>query len=142
MDEMKNKNFWEELIAYIAFIRHGRHRKQKRGGDKDIYRQTHREQGDLISLVLFFKIKIVDSKRFWRWCVTLRITGFLEFAHRLALKKNNNKRTERFGKWIYFRPQVSPTPHLMTETGPIFETLYSYVLFFRIPDDGPSPKSR
>jgi hypothetical protein len=25
---------------------------------------------------------IVDSKGFWRWCITLGITGFLDFVHR------------------------------------------------------------
>jgi hypothetical protein len=24
----------------------------------------------------------IDSKRSWRWCITLRITGFLDFVHR------------------------------------------------------------
>jgi hypothetical protein len=42
-----------------------------------------------------------DSKRFWRWCMSLRITGFLDFAHSPWLQ-----RTRRFGNWICFR-QVS-----------------------------------
>jgi hypothetical protein len=28
------------------------------------------------------KIKLVDPKRFRRWCTTLRITGFVDFVHR------------------------------------------------------------
>jgi hypothetical protein len=26
-------------------------------------------------------IYMVDSKGFWRWCIILRITGFLNFVH-------------------------------------------------------------
>jgi hypothetical protein len=25
---------------------------------------------------------LLDSKGIWRWCITLRITGFLDFSHR------------------------------------------------------------
>jgi hypothetical protein len=39
--------------------------------------------------------KSVGSKRYWRWCITLEVTGFLDFAHRLVLR-----RTQRFGKWF------------------------------------------
>jgi hypothetical protein len=34
---------------------------------------------------------------------------------------------------------VSPPPHLRTGTDPVSETLFS-LIFFRIPDDGQSPK--
>jgi hypothetical protein len=34
-----------------------------------------------------------------------------------------------------------PPPHLRTETDPLFETLCS-LMFFRIPDDGQSPKTK
>jgi hypothetical protein len=46
--------FWEYLLAYVPFIRHGPQRKIKKlvGG---IYRQI--QQGDLISLLLFFEYK-------------------------------------------------------------------------------------
>jgi hypothetical protein len=46
-----NKKFLEELIAYFLFISNGPHRKRKKlGGDT----KTHRQQCDLISLLLFF----------------------------------------------------------------------------------------
>jgi hypothetical protein len=30
------------------------------------------------------KLKNLDSKGFWRWCITSRITGFLDFLHQPA----------------------------------------------------------
>jgi hypothetical protein len=69
-----NEKFWEELIAYCPLIRNGPHRKQKKigegtdtqtarrshqphwygtnhvGKEKITRRDTHRQQGDLISL--------------------------------------------------------------------------------------------
>jgi hypothetical protein len=42
-------------------------------------------------------------KRFWQWCISLRITDFLEFAHRLELSIVQNI---MFRKWISFRLQV------------------------------------
>jgi hypothetical protein len=43
----------------------------------------------------------LDSKGLCRWCITLRITGFLHFVQNSKYKK-----THRFGKWICFRSQV------------------------------------
>jgi hypothetical protein len=33
---------------------------------------------------------VVDSIGFWRWCIILRITGFLEFVHRPVFQKLEN----------------------------------------------------
>jgi hypothetical protein len=41
-----NKKFWEEPVAYFPLIRHGPHRKQKRG-----WTQTGKQPSDLISLL-------------------------------------------------------------------------------------------
>jgi hypothetical protein len=64
-----------------------------------------------------------------------RITGFLDFVHRPVFK---NKRTQRFGNWICFRPKVGKKiatllrplersnlnqPHLRKEIDPVSETL-------------------
>jgi hypothetical protein len=80
---LKSNMFLEEVMAYFPFIRHGPHRKPKklRGGhretarrshkpkklreggyrdtrtDTDGYTHGHRQQGNLISLVLFFQNK-------------------------------------------------------------------------------------
>jgi hypothetical protein len=35
-------------------------------------------------------ICLTDFKRFWRWCTTPRITGFLDFVHRLVFYKLEN----------------------------------------------------
>jgi hypothetical protein len=39
----------------------------------------------------------IEFKGFWQWCITLRITGVLDFVHRPEFRK-------RFGNYIYFRP--------------------------------------
>jgi hypothetical protein len=31
---------------------------------------------------ILLSIPAVDSEGFWRWCITLRNTGFLDFSHR------------------------------------------------------------
>jgi hypothetical protein len=41
---------------------------------------THKLNGSGHVLVKTFFL--VDSKGFWRWCIILRITGFLDFVHR------------------------------------------------------------
>jgi hypothetical protein len=65
---------------------------------------------------------------------------------------STNKKTQRFGNWIYFRPQArvgwgAPTLqetkilpyHLRTETDPVSETLCFLVC--GNPDDGQSPET-
>jgi hypothetical protein len=53
------KKLREELIAYLCLIRHGSHIKRKNKGDT----MTHREKGDLISLLKQFKRDIqTDGK--------------------------------------------------------------------------------
>jgi hypothetical protein len=52
----------------------------------------------------------LDSKGFLRWCITLRITGFLDLS---VVRYFKNQRTQRFGNWICFRLQVmgeTPAP--------------------------------
>jgi hypothetical protein len=73
-----------------------------------------------------------------------------------------NQRTQRFGKWISFHPQVRGQtstllgplekavigtqlsrclpPYLTTETDPVSETLPSLV--FKTPDDGQGPETQ
>jgi hypothetical protein len=57
---------------------------------------------------------LVDSIRFWRWCITHWITGVLDFIHRPD--SNNYKKKE-------IKPDVS-------ETDPVSETscLFSFFL--------------
>jgi hypothetical protein len=64
------------------------------------------------------KAIVVDSKGFWRWCITLRITGFLDFFPLSGILETRK--------------------HDVSETGSISET--SCFLVSRIPDDGKSPK--
>jgi hypothetical protein len=45
----------------------------------------------------------VDSKRFWWWCIILRLTGLLNFVHH---RYSRNQKTKRFEYWICFCPQV------------------------------------
>jgi hypothetical protein len=35
-------------------------------------------------------ISLLNSKEFWRWCITHRVTRFLNFVHRLLLRKLDN----------------------------------------------------
>jgi hypothetical protein len=65
-------------------------------------------------LVWHLYIHIVDSKWFWRWCITHRITGFLDFFHRLVFW-----RTRGFGNWVCFRPQVKVGEKTPTQLGPL-----------------------
>jgi hypothetical protein len=54
--QLNYKTFWEELTAYFPLIRYGPHRKRKKlGGYTGTL--TYRQQGDLISLLLFFQSK-------------------------------------------------------------------------------------
>jgi hypothetical protein len=54
----------------------------------------------------------VDSKRFWRWSVTLRI---IRFSDLICVRYCKNKITQRFGHWKCFRPQVrGQTPTLFS----------------------------
>jgi hypothetical protein len=49
----------------------------------------------------------IDSIGFWRWCITHRIAGVLDFIHHLDFNSYKKKeQTRRFGNWICFRPQV------------------------------------
>jgi hypothetical protein len=51
-----NKKFWEEVITYFPYIRHKQQRKKYMG-------DTHRQHGDLISLLFFvFKTRKVGQK--------------------------------------------------------------------------------
>jgi hypothetical protein len=45
---------------------------------------------------------LVDSKEFWRWCVTLRITRFLDFVHRLHSLKTHTQKNTTFRKLDLF----------------------------------------
>jgi hypothetical protein len=80
-----NKGFWEKLIAYFPFIRHGLHRKRRikqffyccsciRCSGRylpsrciettgEIHIQTQTQQGDLISLLLFSQNTEIRLKR-------------------------------------------------------------------------------
>jgi hypothetical protein len=61
--QLRTKKFWEELITYFPLILHGLHGKRKIGGrgagrqtdfqlpSKCKGADTHRQQGDLISLL-------------------------------------------------------------------------------------------
>jgi hypothetical protein len=110
----------------------------------------------------------VDSKRFGRWCIILRITGFLDFVHRPVFYKPDNTTFRKLDLFpsssegvdtycvgylkksqpqslVWFRlalrdptEKVSP-PHLRTETILVSETLRS--LAFRISDHGQSKKN-
>jgi hypothetical protein len=48
---ISNKKFWEEIIAYFTLVQHGLQQKTKK------LRYADRQQGDLISLLLFFQNK-------------------------------------------------------------------------------------
>jgi hypothetical protein len=48
---ISNKKFWEEIIANFPLVQHGLHRNPKKFGYAD------RQQGDIISLLLFFQNK-------------------------------------------------------------------------------------
>jgi hypothetical protein len=63
--DKNNRKFWEELIAYFPLILHGPHRKLKIRGihrHTDGQREIHREQGDLISLLVLFQSKANSLK--------------------------------------------------------------------------------
>jgi hypothetical protein len=104
----------------------------------------------------------IDSKGFWRWCITLRITGFSDFFHRPVFWKLENTTFRKLDLFPSSDDGGGKTPtqlgplrlalskgpnwvgvfssHLRTETDPVFETLC--FLVSRIPDDGKSPKTQ
>jgi hypothetical protein len=87
----------------------------------------------------------VESEGFWWWCITLRITGFLVFVRRPIVWNSKYMKTQRFRNWTCFLPQVRggrhltlalskgsnrigfSLPHLRTETGSVFEMLFSCI---------------
>jgi hypothetical protein len=46
---------------------------------------------------------LLESEEFWRWCITLTITGFLDFFH---CPEFWMLETQRFGNWVCLRSQV------------------------------------
>jgi hypothetical protein len=44
------RTFWEELITYFLIIRHGLHRKRRQNWKR--HEDAHKQQGDLISLII------------------------------------------------------------------------------------------
>jgi hypothetical protein len=82
------------------------------------------------------------------------IIQLLDFRTLSIVRYSRNQKTQRFGNWICFRPQVrGETPTLLgpleranlkrlrRETYPVSETLF-FFLVSRIPDDGQSPKTQ
>jgi hypothetical protein len=64
----------------------------------------------------------VNSKAFWRWYITLRITGFLDCLHYLSILN----RTQHFGNWICFHPQVKRWGYQSART---FRSSYTQSLY-------------
>jgi hypothetical protein len=79
-----NEKFWEELVAYFPLIRHGPHRKRK---SEDT--PTHRQQGDLIRLLLFFQNNESRLKRSRNKDTEVQAIGPIE---RYIGKKRNERK--------------------------------------------------
>jgi hypothetical protein len=47
-----------------------------------IFSSAPSSQTFLVSLIVRDHVTIVECKAFWRWCLTLRNTGFVDFVHR------------------------------------------------------------
>jgi hypothetical protein len=111
----------------------------------------------------------VDSEGFWRWCITLRFTGFLDFFHRPVFWKLENttfRKLDLFpssgvgGKtptqlgpldrdslnhWttpVIFTQLIRCLPSPIPEDGKRSVSETSCFLVPRIPDDGKSPKTQ
>jgi hypothetical protein len=93
---------------------------------------------------------LVDSKGFWRWCRTLRITGFLDFFHRPSNSECSTPSSEPFRIYWYnhYGPSIYPSfrklervfPLTWGWKHPVSETLC--FLVSRILNDGKSPKTQ
>jgi hypothetical protein len=83
----------------------------------------------------------VDTIGFWWWCITHRDTGFSDFVHRPDLKL---LKTQCFGNWICFRPQVREDAYSVWSLRKSYPQ--SLVQWLRIvisnPDDGQSLKTQ
>jgi hypothetical protein len=42
----------------------------------------------------------VDSKGFWRWCITIRITGYLDFFHRPVYWRTEKVQNPSNSDWV------------------------------------------
>jgi hypothetical protein len=56
---------------------------------------THDGRVEMNKIFCSVWINFVGSDGLWRWCITLRTTGALDFVHRLELET----RKRRFGNW-------------------------------------------
>jgi hypothetical protein len=56
-------------------------------------------------------VVLIESEEFWRSCIALRITGFLDFFPSSRIL--NNQKEQCFGNWTCFRPQVRRERHLL-----------------------------
>jgi hypothetical protein len=79
-----------------------------------------------------------ESKGFWRWCVTLTVTEFMNFIHCLLFKITWTLDISELGSFSVFRwgkgDRVGISlPQLKAETGTVFEmSFYSYLKFLTL----------
>jgi hypothetical protein len=79
----------------------------------------------------------VDSKGFWRWYITLRITGFSNFVHRKVLENYN------IGRWIKSEnPVILRRAELHTPLVIIVKLIMNFVTSRRVLPDILGPRIR
>jgi hypothetical protein len=91
----------------------------------------------LMWLVRQHSVRSVCSKKFWRWYITLRVTGFLDFVHRVV---------------FYVSATISVSVLRLEETPTLFGpweraninhwNVVFFRVFFGIPHDGQCPKTQ
>jgi hypothetical protein len=78
-------------------------------------------------------VTLINSKRFWRWCVILRTNCLLDFVHRPDKILDYNIKSRRFGSWFVFRLQVmgGETPTQMDPSRPIWVGVFPPITWRR-----------
>jgi hypothetical protein len=82
--------------------------------DENIMKALHKAYNKLIQTKLDKRDRR-NIKRFWRWCVTHRITGFWTFS---IFRYSREQKTRRLGNCVCFRPEVK-AEEIPTQLGPL-----------------------
>jgi hypothetical protein len=90
----------------------------------NIFKCTEYDEGTSRFAKVIWKSNILVSEGLWRWCITQRISGFLDFIHRPVFEG-----TWRFGNWICFRLQVKRGKKTPTQLGPFERANHNHWTF-------------
>jgi hypothetical protein len=74
-----------------------------------------------------WRLGLIYSKEFWRWCVTIRITGFLDFLHRPVSEISSLRSDLQLNCFIDSVIKSKGSSHLKKEQKPLGSVYIPYV---------------